>query len=167
MVPLTKALKSKFYAQFIKDNRVKEVLLSVTLLQNATADGHLKAAEKELEKHGLLNWLSSSNLTGISTDDAASLLGTEHGLIKKVRSNLSNVIGVHCVAHRLNLSVLSAVKNGKFIDDTDSTLKKLYKFYRYSPERLRQLKQVAESLQTITVKCQYNEIVHVTKLYSL
>jgi hypothetical protein len=84
-----------------------------------------------------LDLLSSSNLIGIGTDDAASLLETEHGLIKKVRSNLSYVIGVHCVAHRLNLSVLSAVKNGKFVDDIDSTLKKLCKFYEYSPKRLR------------------------------
>jgi hypothetical protein len=61
-------------------------------------------------------------------------------------NNLSHVIGVHCVAHRLNLSVLSSVKNGKFINDINSTLKKLYKFYQYSPKRLRQLKQVAESL---------------------
>jgi hypothetical protein len=94
----------------------------------------LKAVEKELEKHGLLDWLSPSNLIGNGTDGAATLLGTEHGLIKKVRSNLSHVIGVRCVAHRLNLSVLSAVKNGKFIDDIDSTLKKLYKFYQYSPK---------------------------------
>jgi hypothetical protein len=60
--------------------------LSVTPLQNATVDGYLKAVEKELEKHGLLDQLSSSNLIGIGTDGAASLLGTEHGLIKKVRS---------------------------------------------------------------------------------
>jgi hypothetical protein len=57
-----------------------------------------------------LDWLSSSNLIGIGTDGAASLLGTEHGLIKKVRSNLNHVIGVHCVANRLSLSVFSAVK---------------------------------------------------------
>jgi hypothetical protein len=99
----------------------------------------LKTVKKELEKHGLLYWLPSCNLIGIDTDNAASLLRTEHGLLKKVRSNLSHVIGVHCVAHRLNLSVLSAVKNGKFFDDTDSTLKKLHKFYQYSPKGLRQL----------------------------
>jgi hypothetical protein len=89
----------------------------------------LKAAEKEVEKHELLDWLPSSNLIGIGTDGAASLQETEHGLIKKVRSNFNHVIGVQCVAHRLNLSVLSAVKNDKFIDDIDSTMKKLCKFY--------------------------------------
>jgi hypothetical protein len=34
----------------------------------------LKAVEKELEKHGLLDWLFSSNLIGIGSDGAASLL---------------------------------------------------------------------------------------------
>jgi hypothetical protein len=109
----------------------------------------------QLEKHGLLDWLSSRNLICIGTDGAAFLLGTEHGLIKKVRSNLSHLIGVHCAAHRPNLSVLSAVENGKFIDYVDSTLKKLYQFYQYSPKRLQQLKQVAESLQTSILKFQY------------
>jgi hypothetical protein len=69
------------YVRLIKAKRVKEVFLSVTPLQNATAEGYLKAAEKELEKHGLLDWLSSNNLIGIGTDGAISLLGTEHGLI--------------------------------------------------------------------------------------
>jgi hypothetical protein len=68
---------------------------------------------------------------------------------------LSHVIGVHCAAHRPNLSVLCAVENGKFTDYIDSTLKKLYKFYHYSPKRLPQLKQIAESLQTSILKFQY------------
>jgi hypothetical protein len=68
---------------------------------------------------------------------------------------MSHVIGVHCAEHRPNLSVLSAVENGKFIDYVDSTLKKLYKFYQYSPKRLQQLRQVAESLQTSILKFQY------------
>jgi hypothetical protein len=66
--------------------------------------------EKELEKHVLLNWLSSSNLIGIGTDGAASRLGTEHGLIKKVRSNLSHLIGVHCVAHRAKFKCIKCSK---------------------------------------------------------
>jgi hypothetical protein len=36
----------------------------------------------QLEKHGLLDWLSSSNQIGIGTDGAAFLLGKEHGLIQ-------------------------------------------------------------------------------------
>jgi hypothetical protein len=44
------------------------------------------------------------------------------------------------------MSVLRSVKNGKYTDDYDSVLKWLYKFYQFSPKRMGQLKQVAESL---------------------
>jgi hypothetical protein len=85
---------------------------------------------------------------------AESLRNT--GLIQKIRQNWNHVIGVHCDAHRLNLSVLrSSVKNGKYIDDYDSVLKRLYEFYHYSPKRMRQLKQVAESPHYSIKKFQY------------
>ena len=47
------------------------------------------------------------------------MIGAENGLVQKVCQNLSHVIGIHCVAHRLNLSVLSSVKDGKCIDDLE------------------------------------------------
>jgi hypothetical protein len=80
-------------------------------LDNANAVGYLDAVEKELEKHGFLNWLLSSHLIGISTDGAASISGAENGLIQKIRQNISHLTGVHCVAHMLNLSTLSSIKN--------------------------------------------------------
>ncbi|XP_073524940.1 zinc finger protein 862-like [Phyllobates terribilis] len=143
------------YVRYIKDNRVKEVFLSVSPLEMATADGYLEALTEELRTLGLVGWLSSSHLIAIGTDGAASMIGTENGLVQKIRQNISHLIGIHCVAHRLNLSVLSSVKQAKLIDDFDSILKKLYKFYQYSPKRMRQLKQVAENLQLTILKFQY------------
>ncbi|XP_070587501.1 zinc finger protein 862-like [Erythrolamprus reginae] len=143
------------YVRYIKDNRVKEVFLSVSPLEMATADGYLEALTEELRTLGLVGWLSSSHLIAIGTDGAASMIGTENGLVQKIRQNISHLIGIHCVAHRLNLSVLSSVKQAKLIDDLDSILKKLYQFYQYSPKRMRQLKQVAENLQLTILKFQY------------
>ncbi|XP_073537153.1 zinc finger protein 862-like [Phyllobates terribilis] len=143
------------YVRYIKDNRVKEVFLSVSPLEMATADGYLEALTEELRTLGLVGWLSSSHLIAIGTDGAASMIGTENGLVQKIRQNISHLIGIHCVAHRLNLSVLSSVKQAKLIDDFDSILKKLYQFYQYSPKRMRQLKQVAENLQLTILKFQY------------
>jgi len=62
--------------------RVRDVFLSVLPLDNATADGYLDAIQKQLEKLGLLDWLSSYKLTVIGTDGAASMTGAENGLIK-------------------------------------------------------------------------------------
>jgi hypothetical protein len=98
-------------------------------LECATADGHFQVVQQELEERGL-NWLSSSQCIGIGIDGATSLIGVENGFVQKVRKNLSHVISIHCIARRINLSVLSAVKNVKCIDDIDSILKQLYKFYQ-------------------------------------
>jgi len=38
------------------------------------------------------------------------------------------------------------MKGGKHIDDLNFVLKKMYKFYQYSPKRIRQVQQVAEAL---------------------
>jgi hypothetical protein len=78
----------------------------------------------------------------------------ENDLIQKISHNVNHVIGVHYAVHRLNLKVLNSIKNGKYVDDYESVLKRLYKFYQYSPKRMGQLKQVAERIQCSIKKCQ-------------
>jgi hypothetical protein len=100
-----------------------------------------KLFQLELEKLGL-NWLSYSELIGIDTDGEASLIGVENGFVQKVYQILSHVINIQLHCPQKNLSVLSAVKNVKCIDDTDSILKHLYKFYHPSARRINQLRSV-------------------------
>jgi hypothetical protein len=74
------------------------------------------------------------------------MTGAENSLHKKIGQNVNHVTGLHCVAHRLNMSVLNSVKNGKYTEDYDSILKRLHKLYQYSPKTMGQIKQVAKSL---------------------
>jgi hypothetical protein len=59
----------------MKDNRVRHILLSAKTLESATADGYMETTVKELEKHGHLDLLFSSNLLGIGPDGAENLIG--------------------------------------------------------------------------------------------
>jgi hypothetical protein len=59
------------------------MILSVLPLDNATAVGYLDAIEKEVEQHGLLNWLSSNQLIGLCINGGASMIGAENGLMQK------------------------------------------------------------------------------------
>jgi hypothetical protein len=68
----------------MKDNRVRDILLSATTLENATADGYMGITVKELENHGHLDLLSSSKLLGIGPDGATNLIRGENGQIKKL-----------------------------------------------------------------------------------
>lgn len=143
------------YVRFVRKFKIKETFLSLTPLESGSAAGYMEALEKELEKLGISEWLSGSKLVGIGTDGAASLLGAQNGLIHNIRQKVRHIVAVHCIAHRLQLSVLSSVKHVDYVDELDSLLKSLYKFYQQSPKRLRELKTVAESLEMRIRKFQY------------
>ncbi|XP_053544659.1 zinc finger protein 862 isoform X2 [Bombina bombina] len=143
------------YVRYIKNNGIKEAFLSVLPLNSASTDDHLDAITKELQLRGLSEWLTSSQLIGIATDGAESMLEDENGLVQKLKQNLHHIIHVCCVSARLNIILRSSVQNSKSIEDLDSVLKKIYSFYQCSPKRMRQLKQVATSLQHKIQKFQY------------
>jgi hypothetical protein len=68
-------------------------------------------------------------LSVFGSDGATYLIRSENGLIRKIMQNISHLICVLCLAHRLNLIVLSSVKNLECTDELDSVLQKLYKFH--------------------------------------
>lgn len=132
------------YIRFIREARVKETFLSIVSLEDATSDGYLKTLETELMQLGLGELLTNTKLVGIGTDGAASMIGVRNGLVTQISKKLENLVNVHCVAHQLQLTVLHSVKNVKFIDEIDSILRKLYKFYRHSPKRLTKNSELLE-----------------------
>jgi hypothetical protein len=75
------------YVKHIENTGVSYMFLSVLPLDIATADGYLHVIQEELERRGLLGWLTSCKLLGIGTDGAAGMVGGENGLIKKLRQS--------------------------------------------------------------------------------
>ncbi|XP_073532536.1 zinc finger protein 862-like [Phyllobates terribilis] len=175
LLELTEKLGSAVRQEYANDKRCKEFISHIAEIIRKNLISELKEAkyvslmlDGSTDKAGVeqlilyVRYIKDNrvkevflHLIAIGTDGAASMIETENGLVQKIRQNISHLIGIHCVAHRLNLSVLSSVKQAKLIDDFDSILKKLYQFYQYSPKRMRQLKQVAENLQLTILKFQY------------
>ena len=56
------------------------------------------------------------------------------------------LLGVHCIAHRLELSVLDALKVEEQLQNVQEMLQGLYKHYHYSPKALCELKELAQLL---------------------
>ena len=46
------------------------------------------------------------------------------------------MVEIHCVAHRLELGILDAMKDEKQLKDVKETLQGLYKHYHYSSKAL-------------------------------
>ena len=62
------------------------------------------------------------------------------------------MVEIHCVAHRLQLSVLDAIRDHSYISEFESGLKKLFSFYNKSPKRIGELREVASLLEEIVSK---------------
>lgn len=63
---------------------------------------------------------------------------------KRLEDKVSHSICIiHCVAHKLELAVLDAVKRCPYLPTFEDTVKEVYKFYYYSPKRRREVNEIA------------------------
>ena len=73
-------------------------------------------------------------------DGAACNMGAKNGVAKKMNDIVENqVIVTHCVAHKLELGILDAVKEVGYLQKFEDGLKRICKFYSFSPKRRSQL----------------------------
>ena len=125
-------------------------MASVENLENARADGVVDAIKRGLSKCDIdLDKRSdqSAKLVCVNLDGAAVNLGAKNGVAKKLSDSVeNNVIVTHCVAHKLELGVLDAVKKNDYLKKFEDTLKRICKFYSFSPKRRQELKKLASVL---------------------
>lgn len=125
-------------------------IASVEHLENSRADGVVDAIKRGLLKCDIdIDKLSDqkAKLVCVNLDGAAVNLGAKNGVAKKLSDSVdNNVIVTHCVAHKLELGVLDAVKQVEYLKKFEDTLKRICKFYSFSPKRREELKKLASFL---------------------
>ena len=82
-----------------------------------------------------------SKLVSIATDGASVMTGKFNGVCKKVQDGRDFIVPVHCLAHRLELSIKDAFKSAVIHMKLETLLKPLYKFYHKSAVNRSGLKQ--------------------------
>ena len=86
-------------------------------------------------------------LVGVASDGAAVMRGCRSGVVAHLIEGLPHVVGVHCMAHRLELSFKDAANKNPYCKKIDSLLMGLYYFYHISALNRANLKASYESLQ--------------------
>ena len=56
------------------------------------------------------------------------------------------LVSVHCVSHRLQLSIIDALKSA-FFSEISEMLLKLFYLYKNSPKKMRQLAGIANAME--------------------
>ena len=113
-------------------------------IRRADGKGILEVIDQVLLKRGWIDW--KDKLVGFGADRASVMMGCKNGVAALLKADIPHLVEIHCVAHRLQLSVLDAIRDHSYIIEFEGGLKKLFSFYNKSPKRLRELEEVANFL---------------------
>ena len=132
------------YVRLLENGYPKDYFVALQDLEHANADGVFAAIDEAMNTCGSIHW--KEKVVGGGSDGASVNIGVNNSVATRLSENRPYVLNVHCVAHRLELGVLNAIKTNPLLVTVHDMLKKIYKHYHYSPKAIRELKTIAESL---------------------
>ena len=112
--------------------------------------GLKKSISATFDEAGVKNW--REKLLAFGADGASVNLGKKNGLAALFRKEVPYLIDFHCLPHRLELALIKLQKSVKSVDTVYNVLHLIWKTYHYSPKSVRELKSIADELQTNILK---------------
>lgn len=93
-------------------------------------------AELENEKPDMM-----TKLVAMSSDGAPVMLGHKGGFLALLKKDQPQVVGIHCMAHRLELAFKNSIKEIPMWNKLDSLLLSIYLYYHKSAANRAMLKR--------------------------
>lgn len=141
-----------FFVRYIERGQPVTMYLSLQPVPSGDAKGIKQALHDAFEEVGIPLNQWQPRLISMRTDGASVNTGKDNGLIAIMkRDGMLWLLGVWCVAHKMELALLDALKNEKELQDAKELLQGIYKHYKYSPKAGRELREVATALETDTL----------------
>lgn len=138
------------YCRVVKDGLPTDFFISLEDLEHAHSQGAYDAINSAMTKFGCPDWLDK--VVGIGSDGASVNVGRKNSVKTRFLEERPYIVVTHCVAHRLELGVLSAIKDNDMLTTVKDILLKVHKHYHYSPKALRELKTIAEAMEERCIK---------------
>ncbi|XP_049904301.1 zinc finger protein 862-like [Epinephelus moara] len=109
---------------------VETSFVGITAVEKADAE-NITTAIKGIMESVCCDW--EDKVVAISTDGAAVMVGARSGVVSRLKEKTPYIIGVHCMAHRLELSFKDVIKSISLFQQVEELLSGLYTFYHVSP----------------------------------
>ena len=137
------------YVRYLKDGEPVNTFVGLRPCLNAKAPGITEAVNSAMS-NVCHNW--TEKVVALGTDGAAVMVGEVGGVFALLKRDIPHLIKVHCIAHRLELALADTVKAIPELEEAKSMLQGIWKYYHYSPKAVRELKELAESMQVRAYK---------------
>lgn len=135
------------YVRYSKSGEIKTVFLAIDSPDRADADGVFKCIEKALDSAEVKDW--RKKIVGFGSDGANVMIGKKSGVVAKLKSLQPSLQGVHCFAHKLELSYKDALKKATYYPRMKTLLLGLYLFYHNSPLNRQNLKRSFNAMDVV------------------
>ena len=121
-------------------------LAEIVPLESAKATGVYKAVKQGI---AAVKREDGPSLIGANFDGASVMFGEKSGVKALLKKNFPVINVIHCVAHKLELSVLDAEKSMPYLQIFEETTTSIFNFYHFSTKRRRELAEIADLLSTM------------------
>ena len=121
-------------------------LAEIVPLESAKATGVYKAVQQGITA---VTGDDGPSLIGANFDGASVMMGENSGVKALLQKDYPVITVIHCVAHKLELSVLDAAKSMPYLSTFEETIKSIFNFYHFSTKRRRELAEIADLLSTM------------------
>ncbi|KAM3877939.1 quattro [Diretmus argenteus] len=138
------------YIRYLSNDGPVNSFLSIEDVKNGNAAGVLDTIYAAFEEAGITDW--RERLVGFGSDGAAVNVGCRSGVAARLKQDIGYLISIHCIAHRLELGVVKAIRANPKMEQMQVMLKHLYDQYHYSPKAVRELRLIAEALEEKVLK---------------
>ncbi|XP_062048802.1 zinc finger protein 862 isoform X1 [Lepus europaeus] len=133
------------YIRYFKQMEVKESYITLAPVHSETVDGYFETIVSALDELDI-PFRKPGWVVGLGTD-GSTMLSCKGGLVEKFQEIIPQLLPVHCVAHRLHLSVLDACGSIDLVKKCDRHIRTVFKFYQSSNKRLNELRAGAAPLE--------------------
>ena len=128
--------------RFVDEDGVQEGFFELMELPSATANEIYSRFHSFLQKHDLLE-----KLVALVTDGAPVVASTKEGVVGKFRKLIPELLGIHCMAHRVNLAMKDSVKAEKKLQSLHEMSYSLISFLRETNKRHNIFQNEAVAMQ--------------------
>ena len=119
------------YVCFVLNCKAKTCFLKIIDIPNDTAE----TIEQKLIDACQKCSIPMANIFSIGSDGAAVMTGRKTGVAKRMKAHNSEMLSIHCGAHRVALACSQAALQVPYVKKFDTYLTTLYYFFANSPVR--------------------------------
>ena len=97
------------------------------------------------------------NLRGLATDGASVMTGITRGLAALMKKDVTSLVAVHCVCHRLALACTDTNEELEVIKDVETEVTQLSKVFDNSPKKLAAYLKVQQEMKEVNLGAKANK----------